>query len=227
MSILKKLKEKKFPILVSLPKNSVELAYAAFDAGADGIKVHLNAHHRASGNTFGTFSEEKKFLSELSKIPCSRAVMIGGEVLPSAQEMEELSKLGFECFNLYSKFAQPYLFESKLKPMLAVDHEFKDADLVKLSEMQNAVVEASVVNPKDYGTALNEVDLAAYEMVVQRTKLPVVVPSQKKVLTSDLKKLKKVGVHGLLIGVIVTGDTEESIFRATREFVEERDALWP
>lgn len=226
MSIAKKIKDKKFPILVSLPRNSLDLAYAAFDAGADGIKVHLNAHHKASGNTFGNFSEEKKFLTELSKIPTSKAIMIGQETLPSAEELEELAKLGFECFNLYMRYAKPYLFESRLKPMLALEHGFTQADLNRIKELPTAVIEASIVDGKDYGTALNESDLASYEMIVQQTGLPVVVPSQKKVELGDLKSLKKSGVAGLLIGVIVTGDTEESMFRTTRDFVERRDELW-
>lgn len=226
MSILKKMKEKKFPIIVSLPANDISLAYGAFDAGADGIKVHLNAFHRASGRTFGTFEQEKKFLTELSKIPTSKAIMVGQDVLPTKEEMDALAGLGFECFNLYMKHAKPYLFESRLKPMLALDHEFTEADLAKLKEMNLAAVEASVVNPANYGKPLDELDLAAYELIVSRTGLPVVVPSQKKVVTDDLKKLKKTGVHALLIGVIVTGDSEESIFRNTREFVEARDELW-
>lgn len=227
MSLLKKMRDKKFPIIVSLPANDISLAHGAFDAGADGIKVHLNAHHRASGSTFGTFQVEKKFLTELSKIPTSKAIMIGQDVLPSAEELEALVGLGFECFNLYMKHAKPFLFESRLKAMLALEYGFTGDQLRQLKEMKNvAAIEASVVKPDDYGKPLDEVDLASYEMIVQQTGLPVVVPSQKKVTTDDLKLLKKTGVHSLLIGVIVTGNTEESIFRTTREFVESRDELW-
>lgn len=46
-----------FPVLVSLGRHDIELAKAAVDAGVFGIKFHLNAYHRASGTTFGSFAE--------------------------------------------------------------------------------------------------------------------------------------------------------------------------
>lgn len=226
MSVLKSLRENQFPILVSLPRNDMDLANAAFDAGADGIKVHLNAHHRASGNTFGNFATEKKFLTSLSKIPTGRAVMIGQETIPTLPELNELARMGYEFFNLYLRHAKPYVFESKLKAMLALDHHFSEKDIVELSQVPCAAIEASIVDPADYGKPLNETDLANYKKIVDWSQLPVVVPSQKKIELKDLEKLKEAGVHGLLIGVIVTGDTDESIFRTTRDFVERRNELW-
>lgn len=226
MSLSNKFKKKQFPIMVSLPKNDVQLALAAFDAGADGVKVHLNAHHRASGTTFGSFKDERKFLIELAKIPCDRAIMVGQEQVPTASEMAELAKMGFEYFNCYLKHAQKHLLESKVKSMLALSHGYTDADIAELSAKQVAAVEASIVDPSDYGKPLDEYDLKHYMRIVQLAMVPVVVPSQKKILTSDLGKLKETGIAGLLIGVIVTGADEESIFRTTREFVDARDELW-
>lgn len=45
-----------FPIIVSLPRHDLDLAKAALAGGASAIKVHLNAHHRASGTTFGSYT---------------------------------------------------------------------------------------------------------------------------------------------------------------------------
>ena len=44
------------PVLVSLGRHDIDLAKAAVDAGAFGLKFHLNAYHRASGTTFGSFA---------------------------------------------------------------------------------------------------------------------------------------------------------------------------
>lgn len=41
-------------LFVSLPANDIKLAEAALASGADGLKVHINVGHRASGNRFGT-----------------------------------------------------------------------------------------------------------------------------------------------------------------------------
>ena len=57
-----------FPVIVSLARHDLDLAKAALDGGAGAIKVHLNAFHRASGTTFGSFTEERPFLEALAKL---------------------------------------------------------------------------------------------------------------------------------------------------------------
>ena len=47
-----------FHLLVSLPRNDIELARAALEAGADGLKVHIGLHHHASGLVTGPLDEE-------------------------------------------------------------------------------------------------------------------------------------------------------------------------
>lgn len=54
------------PVLVSLGRHDLELAKAAVDAGVFGLKFHLNAYHRASGTTFGSFAEERPFIEALA-----------------------------------------------------------------------------------------------------------------------------------------------------------------
>ena len=45
-------------LIASLPRNDPELARAAFDAGVDVAKIHINVHHHASNTHFGTLDEE-------------------------------------------------------------------------------------------------------------------------------------------------------------------------
>lgn len=63
-----------FPIAVSLARHDMALAQAARDAGADALKLHLNAYHRASGTTFGSFKEERPFLEEVGKPSLDTAI---------------------------------------------------------------------------------------------------------------------------------------------------------
>ncbi|MDF2797726.1 MAG: hypothetical protein K0R85_470 [Devosia sp.] len=98
-----------FPVIVSLARHDLDLARAALDAGAGAIKVHLNAFHRASGTTFGSFTEERPFLEALAKLGAPMLVMAGQETVPSAEEMDALAELGFEGFNVYLDHLQPHL----------------------------------------------------------------------------------------------------------------------
>ena len=209
----------RLPVWVSLPRNDLSLAEAAIRGGASGIKVHLNAFHRASGTRFGSFSSERGFLLELAKLPARKAIMIGQDELPTALEMAELKEMGFEGFNLYLKFAQPYLFASGIRPILALEKGFSEQDIAQIRAVPGAWIEASMVDPAHYGEALSEDDLATYARIVESSGLPVLVPTQKKIRPEDLSRLKATGVSGILIGVIVAGSTPESIEAATRAFV--------
>ena len=65
MSVLDTLNDEKLTLIVSLPKNDVEVARAAIKGGADVIKIHINVEHRASKTKFGSFDEE---IEEINKI---------------------------------------------------------------------------------------------------------------------------------------------------------------
>lgn len=43
--LIKKLKDNKPTLVVSLVQNSVEMAKAAEEAGADGLKIYINFYH--------------------------------------------------------------------------------------------------------------------------------------------------------------------------------------
>ena len=213
------------PVLVSLPKNDIELAKAAIRGGAAGVKVHLNAHHRASGTVFGTFQEELPFLKELSALGVPLAIMVGQDVVPTITEMNQLGALGFQGFNLYLHHLQPWLLEAPLRPILALPHAWTEEDMAKLLGVKDAWIEASIVDPSDYGQPLTEEDVDQYREIVKRSKRPVIVPSQKKVTVADLSRLKKAGVSALLVGVIVTGATPESMEASVRTLVDAAQAL--
>ena len=215
----------RFPVLVSLPRNDLDLARAAVAGGAAGIKVHLNGHHRASGTIFGSFSEERAFLERLSELPVRKIVMVGQEAVPSAVEMAELHRLGFEGFNLYWSHARPHLFGNGLRPFLALAHDRTGDEMRALARHRDAVIEASIVSPGRYGEALGPDDLDGYAEIVEATGLPVVVPSQKRIVANDLPRLRERGVQALLIGAIVTGSSPATVEAATRTMVEAASRL--
>lgn len=226
MSLYEKMKLGKFPVLVSVPRNDLSLIQAALDGGADGFKVHLNTLHRASGNRFGSFQEEKEFFKSLSKLPGHKAVMIGEETLVNENELAEIAGLGFESYDLYLKYAKPYLFESSLCPMLALGHGYTDSETKQLAALPECIVEASVVDPAKYGTPLEKEELEDYRKISFSTKHPVLIPSQKRILPSELSKLREFNAGGILVGVIVTGSTPDSIKSSVKEFVKMRDQFF-
>lgn len=209
-----------FPIAVSLARHDMALAEAARDAGADALKLHLNAYHRASGTTFGSFEEELPFLQEVATLGLPLLVMAGQEKVPTAEEMDALYELGFEGFNLYFAHMRPHLLASKLRPMPAMADTSTDADLAEMNTLPGAIIEASIMPFAVYGTPLEEADLAAYRDIAQKSSAPVIAPSQKRFVPDDISHLRAAGITGALLGVIVTDDKPEILYEAVSPITE-------
>lgn len=209
-----------FPIAVSLPRHDMALAEAARDAGADALKLHLNAYHRASGTTFGSFEEEWPFIEAVASLGLPLLVMAGQETVPSAGEMEALAELGFEGFNVYFAHMQPHLLACRLRPMPAMADTSTEADLAAMNALPGAIIEASIVPFSAYGTPLDEADLDAYRAIAQKSAAPVVAPSQKRFVPRDMARLREAGVAGALLGVVVTGDTPDGLHDAVASIVQ-------
>jgi len=200
-----------FPIIVSLPRHDMALAGAALEAGAFAIKTHLNAFHRASGTTFGSFAEERPFFEQLAKLGCPLLVMAGQETVPTRDEMDALADLGFEGFNVYADHMQPHLLQSRLRPMPALASTSSDADLTRLAAIPGCIIEASIMTFDRYGTALTDADLARYAHIAQAVTVPVILPSQLRLTPADMPRLREIGIAAPLLGVVVTGSTPDSM----------------
>ena len=207
-----------YPIIVSLARHDLDLARAALDAGATAIKTHLNAYHRATGTTFGSFSEERPFFEALAKLGCPLLVMAGQETVPSAEEMAALAALGFEGFNVYVDDMQPHLLQSSLRPMPALSATSTPEDVTRIAAMPGCIIEASIMPFERYRTAMTDTDLERYAAVVRSVDVPVIVPSQLALTPQDARRLREAGIAAPLLGAIVTGDTPKSMQAAVSAF---------
>lgn len=208
-----------FPVIVSLARHDLDLAKAALDAGASAIKTHLNAYHRATDRTFGTFTEERPFFEELAKLGCPLLVMAGQEVVPSEEEMDALYDLGFQGFNVYVDHMQPHMLKSKLRPMPALASTSTPEDLQRIAAIPGCIIEASIMIFDRYRTAMTDEDLARYKAIVDAVDVPVILPSQLALTPADARRLKEIGIAAPLLGAIVTGDTVKSMSAAVRQIV--------
>jgi hypothetical protein len=218
--LTKALRGGEFPVIVSLARHDLDLAKAAIGTGAFAIKVHLNAYHRATGATFGSFAEERPFFEKLATLGVPLLVMAGQETVPTPDELDALADLGFEGFNVYFNHLQPHLLQSKLRPIPALGEKSTDEDLKTIVAIPGAMMEASVASFADYGKPLNETDLDRYREITSKAGIPVIAPSQKRFVAGDMARLKAAGIAAPLLGVIVTGTTPKSLEEAVRPIVD-------
>ena len=97
MDYTEMLTDNRFSVIAALPRNDLALAEAALEGGAQAVKVHCNVWHRASGNTFGTFAENRTFLRELIALCGDVPVGLvpGGEdAYINEEERLELEEMG-------------------------------------------------------------------------------------------------------------------------------------
>jgi|LSQX01.3.fsa_nt_gb hypothetical protein len=210
-------------LFVSLPRNDIRLAEAALEGGADGLKVHLNVAHHASGTYFGSWSEEASTI---------RAILAGGapvgmvpgtaERTLTPAEAHELADAGIDFFDAYLQDMPAWLPEET--PEVSIMAAFGTGDAARgwnLGALAGhcQLLELSIVPAEAYGSPLEEADLATYRDIVERYPgLLAIVPTQRAIRPEQVQALLATGVRGVLIGAIVTGKTPESVERVTREF---------
>ncbi|WNR44848.1 hypothetical protein [Paenibacillus roseipurpureus] len=213
-------------LLVSLPSNDVELAKAALAEGADGLKVHMNVSHRASGNSFGPLGHYEATFQEIRSLYEGPFGIVPGGAMAEVKrdEIEKLPALGVDFFSIYAHHMSTFLLGAKgLSKTFATDPAF-DLKLVEGAKAFGMdALEASIIPGDEYGSPLHFGDLMKYRFLVQHARVPVIVPSQRKLTPEDVPALSECGVKALLIGAVVTGRSKEGIQRAVSAFREAID----
>lgn len=211
-------------LLVSLPRNDVEFARAALRGGAQGLKVHINVEHFASGTRFGSWQEERETLAQIVEIARAEGASVG--VVPGAsgnfaspEDFRGLAEIGIDYFDAYPSDCPAWaLSQTDLGVMMAAFHGYDLAEFAGMEALGMTLCEASILGHDDYGKALTASDIAKYALLAKALSVPVIVPSQKKIEPGDVAALRRSGARGLLIGAIVTGREADSIEAAARSF---------
>ena len=213
------LNSRKMTLIMSLPANDPALCRAAFEEGADVVKVHINVEHRASGTHFGRLCEVRGALEDmLTQAKGPMGLVPGASLEAAALDLQEAAKMGFDFFSIYGHHMPVgYTFPDKLW-MAACDGSYSLDEIAAMQRCGVDVLEASIMPGAEYGQPLSLRDLLRYQAIVSRTALPVVVPTQRFIRPEELPALAATGVKGLMIGAVVTGRTEDSIRRAVGDF---------
>ena len=219
-------------VVVSLPRNDPQLAEAALDGGAQCLKAHINVDHHASGTHFGTLTEEGPALERIVSLEIPVGIVPGdGQAMASQTDMQCLDEMGIDFYDAYLHYMPQWMLQLDcyMSTMIALSYVQKDTGFsLGAAEHYGDMIEASVIQPDGYGQPLTDADLQLYEQIVTRyPQLPVVVPTQRRITPQQLPQLLEIGVQGIIIGAVVTGDQPTTIEHTTRSFREALDAAVP
>ncbi|WP_223254405.1 hypothetical protein [Bacillus sp. HNG] len=227
-SLKQVLEKKKMTLIVSLPENRLDLARVAVRAGVDVIKMHVNVDHRASGNHFEEVdSYSEVFRSIKDEFSGPLGIVPGGSFEDIKQtEMEKLINLGFSFYSIYAHHKPSWMLGlDQIEKTFAITSDYQIENIGNVKQFGITALEASIVRGEEYGTPLTFKDVLAYYKLVQSVDVPVLVPSQRKLVPHDLPVLYQAGVKAVMLGAIVTGHTEDSLEKAISIFREGIDSL--
>ncbi|MFI8712079.1 hypothetical protein QIH01_26345 [Brevibacillus brevis] len=211
------LEEKPFLLMVSLPQNDETLARAAMEEGADGLKMHINVYHRASGNRFGPLAEYTDFLQTIrSQFAGPIGIVPGGSMEElNPEEIRRFDSLGIDFISIYSHHLPASLLKIEgVASTFAIDDQFDLNRLEAVKHFPMTALEASIIPGSEYGKRLTFADLLAYRYIVEKAGIPIIVPTQRKIVAEDVEALRETGVRVLLAGAMAIGRTEDEIRRS-------------
>lgn len=223
MTFKEMLMKESMSLIVSLPKNDIKYAKAAWENGADAIKVHLNVGHYASGSVYANLEGEWENLKEiLEKSPVPVGVVLGEGTSIIRDDFEAISNAGFDFMSVYYDHAPTdILAEDKMVKTVAINATYQDVLLESFKHLGIEAIEMSVMAHEDYGKPLTVKDVAHYAHIIRKTQLPTILPTQKHVEIEDIQVLKNIGVKCLMIGAIVTGVEIEGYGQIVSQYAQE------
>jgi len=208
-------------LIVSLPRNSLELAKAAKKGGADALKVHIHIYHEAAGIRFGSLAQERAALEEILALGLPTAIVIASEGdIATPEEMSEIQAMGFEAFDAYTHHLPAWMFSlSGIAKMVAVDASFLPETGRRLECLGMDILEAALVPPSGYWHPLMLEDLLCYRLLREAVSVPIVIPTQRLIRPEDVSLLfSSCRPNALMIGAVVAGKDADSIAAATERY---------
>lgn len=227
MRFIEKMKNNDFSLVVSCPKNDYDFVKAAWENGADAVKIHLNVHHHASGTDFKSLTEELDFIRHvLDTSPVPVGVVVGGDPRIVRDELPHVLKESFDFLSLYLHDApSDIISQSTITKMLACNYQYSLEQIRYFEKIGVEVCEVSIVHPDDYGKPLTLRDMVDYKKLIDTISIPALLPTQKKVLPSEVKVIRDLGFKAIMIGAVVTSNDLETYTQAIRDFRSAIDAL--
>lgn len=222
---LQNLMKKKFVIIGSPSTNDPEVVKAFIEEGIEAIKLHLNMTHPVSHKKMGSYENEKqKILSLVVQYPSVVWGIVPGNLLTDKESFQEIDYSELEAFFdfidlFYHSYTSHYLL-SGLEKIVAIDKVITKEELDVFSKYKFLAIEASIVDKSFYGFPLTLKDITDYRRLIENTDIPVFIPTQKKIIPSDIKILYSIGARGIVLGQISTSFEIDKIRKTVSEFLE-------
>jgi len=204
----------KMTLVTALAQNDPELAQAAIEGGADALCLHINVRD------FGDFKAEKEKLAtvlEVCDLPLG--VVTGVKKQAARHEIDEMIRMGFDFFNINIEHAPAYVPDLKrVTKVIALGSRFTIDVVLGVGKFGANAIDAAIVPSPEHGKELKVGDLQNYISIVMTAGIPVIVPTQRAVKTSEVAIIADTGAKGLMLTPVVTGKTVKGVKETVQAF---------
>jgi len=208
------LNKNKMTLMAALPQNNLELAEAAVAGGADALQLQINV------NELEDLEQEKEKLELiLSKSKMPVGILLGNQKMVEEEEMREISKMGFDYLNVDVDLIPPFIFKLRgISKILALNSKFSIDKLSGFSSQGADALDAAIVPAPGWGKDLVVGDLQNYISIVLSAGIPVIIPTQRNIRTSEVAIVSDTGAKGILLTSVIVGEMAKDIEKAVKEY---------
>lgn len=220
--INEKLRESKPLVIVELPSNSLELARAAVEGGADSVIAQLyNEHPVTHAYTGGLELEASALKDMVEQLSVPVGLHLGSEGRVMKDEWKKIAEIGIDYIAASIISIPPYVLgQNDLSKIIYLPTGLPFEHYRSIGSFDGIIAisfEASSQTQPDPQFRLNALDLLNLETVSKLSSIPVLFRASQDVEEEDIRLIIARGCSGVIVDPAFTGSTSEH-FKSTTQF---------
>ncbi len=184
-SFVAEIKNKPFSLVVEIPSISSSFLQAAYDNGADFVRIKPLSFYDL---------QNAKDALKISKLLMGLDLMNIKEKI----KIKDVQKFSFLTFPFHARKNQK-LENIRLPVILRLSTLYSLDEIVSMKKNSLAVLEADIVPKPGWGREMINADLQNYISIALASKTPVLVPTQRNLLPSEMAILWDAGIKGVVL----------------------------
>lgn len=200
-------------LVACLPKNSLNLATKAEEAGCDAVLLCVDGDETSYPGHYGSYDLHDIYIRDIVStvsIPCG--IMIGNSRQPTKEYWEKIMENNFSFVEMYAHTMPLFLLnDSRVKKFAAISTGYMIEQVKHISRMDGIdAIDIATTPPQLRGNLFSVLDYATLELISEISRKPVFLRTQKKISREEILKVVAAGIKGIVIDPCILSGTDET-----------------